>query len=213
MAIDADLLQQAAAGLLPPVMRLYAWDPPAVSLGRFQDSAGIREEEVRRRGWDVVRRPTGGRAVLHQHEVTYAVVLPPSVVDGVGVRDSYAVLTAALNAGLRSLIPAWTLTQARPQPDAPRSGANCFAAAAEADSVTVAGKLVGSAQARSGGALLQHGSILLDLEIEAWQALFGDAGRPISLADLAGRRVPAQTVEAAVEAGFRTLGIRYEEDP
>lgn len=212
MERDEALLAAAAREALPPTLRFYAWNPPAVSLGRFQDAEGINREYAAQRGWDVVRRPTGGRGVLHQFEVTYSITLPPSVVGGSGVRAGYAVLVGALNAGLRELLGASPET---PEPTSERCGprsrraANCFALAAECDTLAPGGKLVGSAQVRRGGALLQHGSILLDLEPEAWTALFGDPGRPVSLRGLLGTAPAREEVEQAVIAGFERWGIRF----
>ncbi len=205
MAADEALLEQAAREALPPTLRFYTWTPPAVSLGRFQQGDGIRLEFARDRGWDVVRRPTGGRAVLHQHELTYGLVLPPSVVGGVGVRTSYRVFSAALNGGLRRLLG--TEPVAAPEGcEASRSTQpNCFALASECDSLVPGGKLVGSAQVRRRGALLQHGSILLDAEPEGWEALFGTRGRLVTLRQLLGARPAEADVAAAVEAGFRSL--------
>src|SRR5437763_7435521 len=75
MALDAALFRSAMEGG-PPTLRFYGWDPPAVSVGRFQDAAaGIDWRSCRRRGWHAVRRPTGGRAVLHHLELTYSITL------------------------------------------------------------------------------------------------------------------------------------------
>ncbi len=233
MARDLELLEAAAAERLPPTLRFYTWSPPAVSLGRFQPEEGIDRDYRAARGWDLVRRPTGGRAVLHHLELTYSLVLPPSLVAGAGVRTSYAVLSRGLNAGLATLlgrIPCPNEAGACDVPvstqkisgsctaeetfvrscTAPKGITNCFALASECDTLVPGGKLVGSAQVRHHGALLQHGSILLDAEPEAWTALFGTAGRLVTLRELLGA-VPAQeVVERAVVAGFRSLGIPLE---
>jgi lipoate-protein ligase A len=211
MAVDSALLEAAAAGSAPPTLRFYAWAPAAVSLGRFQNADGIRLEEARRHGWDVVRRPTGGRAVLHHRELTYSLVLPPSVVGGCGVRTTYAVLADALHAGLAALLGG----AATPQAGASCAGRavrqpNCFAVASECDTLARGGKLVGSAQARSGGALLQHGSILLDADRDAWAALFGEAGALVTLGELLGRVPEAGEVARAVARGFESAGVRFQ---
>jgi lipoate-protein ligase A len=214
MAQDEALLQAAIAEQLPPTLRFYTWSPPAVSLGHFQTTDAIDVEYARRRGWDVVRRPTGGRAVLHQHELTYSVVLPPSVVDGAGVRTSYSVLVGALNAGLAPLLQDIVLAQPVQAPacDARTNrAANCFALASECDTVIPEGKLVGSAQVRRSGALLQHGSILLDAEPEAWTALFGTSGRLVTLRQLLGRSVSPPEVSALILRGFAAFGVSFLE--
>jgi len=216
MGRDEALLAEAAAGGASAVLRFYTWAPPAVSLGRFQRVEGVNLEYAARRGWDVVRRPTGGRGVLHQHELTYAIVLPPDIVGGVGVRSSYRVLTGLLEVGLQRLGAGagWDLNpcpgSSRPTSGRAGSPANCFALAAECDTVVGQGKLVGSAQVRRDGALLQHGAILLDAEPDAWEALFGEPGRLLSLRTLLGRRPSCEEVQAALCAGLTARGVALE---
>jgi lipoyl(octanoyl) transferase len=214
MARDSALQAFAAAERTAPLLRVYTWMPACVSLGHFQDPAGIDLDYARRRGWDIVRRPTGGRGILHQWELTYAVVLPPSVLAGAGVRTSYTVLTERLNSGLRSLLENAGIA-APPASPAPCSAArsheaNCFALASECDTLVESGKLVGSAQVRKEGALLQHGSILLDAEPEAWARLFGSPGRLATLRALLGVAVEPRRVTEALVRGFERFGIRFE---
>jgi lipoate-protein ligase A len=212
MATDAALLEAAVRGQAP-VLRWYAWDPPALSLGRFQvEPEGAAR--ARAAGWGVVRRPTGGRAVLHLGpacELTCAVCLPPGVVGGAGVRTSYQVLGALLNSGLRRLLGAGSLacpgTLLESGGAAARSEANCFALGAECDTLVRGRKVMGSAQVRREGALLQHGSIMLDTDPAAWQEVLGGMGRLVTLRELLGRPVSAPEVRAAVEAEFRSAGI------
>jgi len=203
MALDAALLRSAIGGG-PPTLRFYTWAPPAVSLGRFQDAdVGIDWGYCRRRAWHAVRRPTGGRAVLHQMELTYSIVLPPDVLGAEGLRGSYCLFKAALEASLGRWVGAAGIAAGdEPRTGAPvgcdggetgcavpaprRPPASCFARVAEGDIAAAGGKLVGSAQARSGRAMLQHGSILLDRDEEAWKALFGTPGALCTLRDLTG---------------------------
>ncbi len=225
MATDEALLNAAAQEAIPPTLRFYTWSPPAVSLGRFQRPEGIHLDYATARGWDIVRRPTGGRGVLHQHELTYAIVLPPSVVHGVGVRSSYAVLTGLLEAGLSALLGRCERSaegRTGNEPDSSAAGAtasgsaartlhqpNCFALPAECDTLVGGRKLVGSAQVRRDGALLQHGAILLDAEPEAWQQLFQEVGRVITLRDLLGARPSPECVIAALCGGLERAGIAF----
>jgi len=211
MELDEALLAEACSRG-DPLLRVYAWNPPCVSLGRFQDAGGIDLEYARARGWDVVRRPTGGRAVLHQHEVTYAVALPPSLVAGVGVRSSYTVLAGALHAGLRAMLRSPAAVGSGGSHTGRVRSASCFAAADECDVITADGKLVGSAQVRRGGGLLQHGSILLDAEPAAWAALFGTAGRLVTLRQLLGRHIPHSEARAAVVTAFASLSAGVSPD-
>lgn len=214
MAVDSALLDAAAREEVGPVLRCYEWSPPCVSLGRFQGVEGIDLHYLRDREWELVRRPTGGRAVLHHRELTYALVLPPSVLRGVGIRSSYALLVDWLNGGLSGLLPVTERPDVPPACTARASGvANCFALAGECDTLVRDGKLVGSAQVRRQGALLQHGSILLDAEPEAWRALFGTAGRLVTLRQLRGREVAPDEGAAAVIGGFADMGVRFRSAP
>jgi lipoate-protein ligase A len=207
MAVDAALLDAAAAGG-PPTLRFYRWDPAAVSLGRFQDPLrGIDWSAVRARGFGAVRRPTGGRAVLHHRELTYSLTLPPDVLAGAPLRDSCSVFRAGLLRALESCLGI-SLGEACPGPtikaaeERRRFPANCFARVAESDIGAAGGKLVGSAQARTGGGMLQHGSILLGAERAAWEALFGDAGELAGLEELAVPLPPVEDLARQLAAGL-----------
>ena len=157
MAVDhalADTVEPDAGWL-----RLYSWVRPTLSLGRNEPAADVCDfARAGRLGIDVVRRPTGGRGVLHDAELTYAVVAPVAAVGR--LRAAYAVVHAGLAAGLRSL-GADARLAAGVAPGPPRAGA-CFDATAGGEVVAGGRKLTGSAQARIGRAMLQHGSVLID---------------------------------------------------
>ena len=213
MAVDWALLEAAAAGEVP-TLRFYGWNPPAVSVGRFQQFFGINTDALRRRGWDLVRRPTGGRAVLHHFELTYSIVLPPAVVGSAGVRTGYAALTRPLNGALRKLVRRGAGVSSREASPCEGAGArepNCFALAAECDTMLDGAKLVGSAQVRHAGALLQHGSILLEADRAAWTDMFGSPGRLTTLSDLVGRAPSQAEVESALLGGFELYGISFKD--
>ncbi len=111
MAVDEALLDSAGQGLSLPCLRLYSWDPPCLSIGYAQPSADIDQQRLFALGWDWVRRPTGGRAILHTDELTYSVVasLAEPRVSG-SVLESYQRLSTALLTALHSLsIPAEAL--------------------------------------------------------------------------------------------------------
>lgn len=161
MAIDEAIAQAVAQGIAPPTLRFYEWEPPCVSLGRHQKLSDIDLDACVARGYDVVRRPTGGRAILHTDELTYSVVAPdddPRVAGG--VMEAYHRLSLGLVAGLRLLgIPA------DEAPGTNRTGPGASAACFEAPSayeICVNGhKLMGSAQYRAGRMVLQHGTLPL----------------------------------------------------
>jgi lipoate-protein ligase A len=202
MAIDAELLADAAASGRA-VLRLYRFAPPCLSLGRNEPAARYDRAAIARLGIDVVRRPTGGRAVWHEHDVTYAVAAPIATFGG--LRAAYAAIHTRLAAALRALGAAATLAPDRPMARAPgRSGA-CFASAVGGEVVAGGRKLVGSAQVRRRAALLQHGSILVagsqnivdvisrqsSLLVSGATTLSEVLGRPVSFDEVASAIVDA----------------------
>lgn len=159
MALDEALTESVRSGG-PPVLRFYRWSPPCLSLGRNQPAAGEYDAEViARLGLDVVRRPTGGRAVLHHRELTYSVVVPDGALGS--PREAYAAINRGLVIGLRRLGVAAELQGAVGRRAPVLSLAACFREPAEGEVVVRGRKLVGSAQYREGGVTLQHGSLLL----------------------------------------------------
>ena len=162
MAVDAALLEAAAHGQC--FLRLFAWDPPTLSFGRNEPALTRYDRAaIERRGIATVRRPTGGRAVWHHHEVTYSVCAPESACGP--LRAAYRDIHAMLAAALQRLGAAVSLAADRPAGGVGVGAGACFASAAGGE-VTAAGggKVVGSAQVRRNGALLQHGSILLSAD-------------------------------------------------
>src|SRR5438094_5754355 len=104
MAVDEVLLDGVAAGSAPPTLRFYTWSPACLSLGYFQPFSVVNLEGCRGLGVDVVRRPTGGRAILHDRELTYSLALPASVLGrDAGILPSYRRLSVALQTGLQRL--------------------------------------------------------------------------------------------------------------
>jgi len=143
-------------------LRFYSWRPWTLSLGYHQKDDTIDRDLLQRRGYGLVRRPTGGRAVFHAEEITYAVAMPSG---GSGIHETYARINAALHRGLEFL-GASGLEFSRTQPDfrqhyAMEESASCFSASALSELTWHGRKLLGSAQRRYGSILLQHGSLLL----------------------------------------------------
>jgi lipoate-protein ligase A len=209
MAADEALLDDVVAGA-PPALRLYRWTRPALSLGRFQPAADVDDDACARLGVDVVRRPTGGRGLLHGGDLTYAVAMPlPSGPDG-RVDAVYRRLAGALIAGLAGL----GVEAAVARHDGP-AGPVCFAGQQGADLRVGDRKLCGSAQVRRDGAVLQHGSILLErLAFDETDLLLARPGTPavtrarlraatVTLEEL-GVRADAARVAHAVVEGFRS---------
>jgi lipoate-protein ligase A len=230
MAVDEATLTAVAEGRSPPTLRFFAWEPPCLSIGYSQAVDEVDIIRCRQADVDVVRRPTGGRAILHTDELTYSIAAPqvePRVAGG--VVESYRRLSVGLVRGLRLLgvevaqAGAGHGTVALIGQDADVSAA-CFDAPS-AYEVTAGGKkLVGSAQVRRKRAVLQHGSLPLQGDIarichylvvpsegrreELRQEL---RARATSLELVLGRVVPsAQVVEALVKGFSEALNLHLE---
>lgn len=170
MALDQWLFQQCAQGFHPPVLRFYTWTPPAISLGKNQQDWPQHWEQLtwNQQPIDLVRRPSGGRAVLHQGDLTYMLVVTEQSRNR---RQTYEALCEFLIQGWEKLGVTLQYGEAgsgyRQQP-------NCFAIATTADLVTVDGtKLVGSAQAWQRTTVLQHGSMRLRPDPKLYAHIFG----------------------------------------
>lgn len=177
MAVDEVLLDGVANGAAPPTLRFYLWRPACLSLGYFQPFDVVNLDGCRTLGVEIVRRPTGGRAILHDHELTYSVALPAAALgqDG-GVLPSYYRLSLALQEGLRQLgVPATLAPESAASPS-PEHGPVCFDRPSAHEILLHGRKLVGSAQMRRGGALLQHGSILIEPRLQKMQQCLQRSG-------------------------------------
>ncbi|RMF66677.1 MAG: lipoate--protein ligase family protein [Calditrichaeota bacterium] len=214
-----------------PILRVYRWQPFTISLGYHQKRAEVDVARCVRDGIGLVRRPTGGRAILHAQEVTYSVIVPEShPLFQSGTLESYNRISAALVAGLRKLgLPAELARNQRGGPDA-REYAHrfaCFAASAKYEIMFRGKKLVGSAQRRFRDALLQHGSILLGpqhLRLVEYLTGSRNGGREraldllksktICVGDILAREVHYTEVVADLREGFENeFGVRLEHEP
>jgi lipoate-protein ligase A len=163
MAVDEAILEAIGGEKVPTTLRLYAWVPPCLSLGYAQPVEDVDQNALHERGWDIVRRPTGGRAILHTDELTYSVIGPLNEPRLAGsLLKSYHVLSSALLDALHRLgAQAQASPEAASLPGAPDQGPVCFEVPSNYE-ITVDGKkLVGSAQARRKEGVLQHGSLPL----------------------------------------------------
>lgn len=217
MAVDEAILLGVLAGTSRPTVRFYDWAPPTVSLGYHQEAdKEVDPALVRAQGWALVRRPTGGRAVLHRNEVTYAVIAPTTGRLAGGVNESYAAISEALAAGLQKLGVAAELQRGSLSAASQREPANpCFASTSRYELSVHGRKISGSAQVRREGALLQHGSILLKHDQSAMALLlpgFDDekrvkvaaylARKTICISQAAEREVAYDEAVAALSDGF-----------
>jgi lipoate-protein ligase A len=222
MAVDESLMESVGIGQSPPTLRFYSWNPPCLSLGYGQHFTHVDFARVDRLGWDVVRRPTGGRAILHTDELTYSLSLPVDDDLAAGtIVESYQRISLALLEGLNRL-------GAKPRADQRAEhievGAVCFETPSHYE-ITVDGrKLVGSAQTRRKNAILQHGSLPLwgDIARICNGLVFPDDAarlaaqghvpqRALTLADALGQEITWLEAVDAITQGFAgTFDIDFQ---
>lgn len=230
MALDEALLNWHSEGLIPPVIRFYGWQPAALSIGYFQKAeTEIDLERVKELGLGFVRRPTGGRGVLHEHELTYSIIVSEEHPDmPESVTEAYRILSGGLlegfkNLGLDAYFSVPDTAEKLADLKKPKS-AVCFDAPSWYEMVVEGKKVAGSAQTRQKGVILQHGAILIDLDAEKLLSLFrfSDAGAkekmrlkiPEKAVSINSLRSYQATMDECIEAfkeGFRSsLEIELE---
>jgi lipoate-protein ligase A len=209
MAADEAMAVAVGSGQAPPTLRLYGWARPTVSLGFLQRATvGVNREACQRLAVPVVRRLTGGRAVLHDAELTYSVALPLAGPWGaLGVAGSFAALNAGLLAMLRRLGVEATVGHPGTGGTEHSDAGLCFLARRMPAILAGGRKLIGSAQRRAGPWLLQHGSLLTALDDALHRALFpswpgGSRAGVTSLEELLGRRPSFEELVGAMAAAW-----------
>ncbi len=208
MCVDRWLLKQHLLGNHPPTLRFYTWSPPAISLGYHQHKYPETWENIIWSGkkLDVVRRPSGGRAVLHQGDLTYAVVTSGLMGSRAAV---YQKICEFLIQGWRSLgVELQYGTSGRGYIHNP----NCFGTATNADLVlSNQTKLIGSAQLREGEAILQHGSIRLNPDAELFRQVFGvDLGSNLDLPENLDQE---KIINALITSACECFGMEIKVQP
>lgn len=225
MAIDEAIMREVGAGKQPATLRLYRWSPPALSLGYSQPHSDVNLRALSEHGWDLVRRPTGGRAILHADELTYSFCGAP---DGPyfsgGVLESYRRLSRGLVHGLRLLGLA---VRVRPAPSQASRNENpvCFEVPGAFELIVSRRKICGSAQVRRKDAVLQHGTLPLEGDLSRIIAVLNIDGpsqsdtararllaRAATVSDLLGRPLSWEQAAHAVQDGFSSaLGVEVVE--
>ena len=163
MAIDEALLASRL-----PVLRFYSWNPAALSIGYFQSIRDFNLDNLKKHNIDLVRRLTGGDAVLHDKELTYSFIIGESLMPE-SVTDSYKIISKGILLALKSL---GIKAEMNEEVDKNKKTAICFNNPSWYELTVNNKKIVGSAQKRVDGKLLQHGAILLDIGIEKLASLF-----------------------------------------
>jgi len=222
MAFDEALLNFVARGEIDPVIRFYTWDPATLSIGYFQRlTKEIDIAKVKEKGYGLVRRQTGGRGVLHDKELTYSVIVPESHPNMPStVTEAYRVISEGLLEGFKYLgfdasfaIP--RSKEEREKLKQPRSSV-CFDAPSWYELVVEGRKIAGSAQVRQKGVILQHGSLLQDVDIDDLFDMFifknerlkdkmkqAFVEKAVAINDISNRHITIEEMEEAFEIGFK----------
>lgn len=222
MAQDEAIMNQVGSLLSPPTIRLYRWQPACLSLGLAQPVSDVNFTRLGQFGWDVVRRPTGGRAILHTDELTYSVIAPEKHPLMAGtLLESYQRISAALLHAMHALnVPAISVElpnqSNRNKPVEPV----CFEVPSNFEIACQGKKLIGSAQSRRKNAVLQHGAIPLFGDIsrivlaltatlpkEEYIARNRVRERAATLEDILGHRISWEQCSQAVISGFQAIGV------
>jgi lipoate-protein ligase A len=216
MAIDEAVFRLNGLEGLPPTLRFFGWTPPAVSLGYFQRTfQEIDVDFCRREGIDIVRRPTGGKAVLHDQELTYSLV---AAVDhplfAGSILETYRVISGCILEALKRLGLAPEMVSEGRSALGTSMEAYCFAAPSKYELLVEGRKICGSAQVRAGGVFLQHGSLLMEIDPDQTAAVMrtaaaGIAGSTTTLREQLGRLIELDELACILRGAFEdTLGIR-----
>ncbi|KKX56828.1 lipoate--protein ligase family protein [Brevibacillus borstelensis] len=228
MAVDEAILQLHSEGKVPPTVRFYTWNPATLSIGYFQKAAKeINLELVQEKGIGFVRRATGGRAVLHDQELTYSVVVSESHPEmPSSVTEAYKVISLGLlhgfqNLGLDAEMVSLASDEEKEKYSSPGSSA-CFDSPSWYELVVEGKKVAGSAQTRQKGVILQHGSILLDMDVELLFSLLHFSSdrlkermmesfrkKAVTINEVSNRPVSLQEAMEAFRDGFAT-GLKVE---
>lgn len=211
MAVDEAILQLHSEGKVPPTVRFYTWNPATLSIGYFQKAAKeINLEALRERGLGFVRRPTGGRAVLHDQELTYSVVvseshpkMPSSVTEAYKV-ISMGLLHGFQRLGLHAEMVSLATEEEKEKYSSPGSSA-CFDSPSWYELVVEGKKVAGSAQTRQKGVILQHGSILLEMDVELLFSLLNFPSERVKQRMMESFRQKAVTIN---EVSPRPIGLQ-----
>ncbi|WP_381413464.1 biotin/lipoate A/B protein ligase family protein [Staphylococcus epidermidis] len=222
MAMDEALLNFVSRGEIDPVIRFYTWNPATLSIGYFQRlQKEIDIDKVKEKGYGLVRRQTGGRGVLHDKELTYSVIVPefhpnmPSTVTEAYKIISQGLLEGFKNLGFETYFAIPRSKEERDKLKQPRSSV-CFDAPSWYELVVEGRKIAGSAQTRQKGVILQHGSILQDIDIDDLFDMFifknerlkakmkeNFVQKAVAINDISNQHITLNEMENAFKSGFK----------
>lgn len=225
MAVDEAVFRESIRGRNSPTLRFYGWRTPALSIGYFQEyEHEVDSEACKRFGIDFIRRPTGGKAVLHDRELTYAVIagedsplFPPDIL------KTYRIISGCIAAGLATVGITVEMKDDGRAAAEDRLRSSCFSFPSRYELLAGGRKICGAAQMRSHGAFLQHGALLMgfdpvltcavmlphgDIEMQARRLL----NSVTTVGEQAGEAIGEERLCGALREGFeRVLGVRFEE--
>jgi lipoyl(octanoyl) transferase len=223
MSLDAALLLNPSR-VAVPTFRIYQWNPRCISLGIHQPDFPVNFERCRNECVDVVRRPTGGRAVFHSDEITYALVIPrESEWYARSKHDLYRVISSGIEKGLRDLgLPVEYVRHSAPlnSPTDPSASISCFSSPARWEILLAGKKLVGSAQRLTADGFLQHGSILtgkghsrlMDFFLSTETQSIVLEKKAISIEEFSGRKLSRGEAAASLRAAMEEVfSIRFKD--
>lgn len=226
MAVDEAILEAIGRDEVKPTLRLYAWDPPCLSLGYAQPFSDVDMHRVEQNGWHVVRRITGGRAILHTDELTYSVIGPQNEPRLLGsVIESYRRLSQALMQALEFLgLSVKAAPKAEDVPNSPNAEPICFEVPSHYEITAGGKKLIGSAQARKKAGVLQHGTLPLTGDLTRITKVLSfenenlreQAGirlleRATTVASISGKYISWDEAASAFSEAFKTaLNLNFE---
>lgn len=222
MAMDEALLNFVSRGEIDPVIRFYTWNPATLSIGYFQRlQKEIDIDKVKEKGYGLVRRQTGGRGVLHDKELTYSVIVPESHPNMPStVTEAYKIISQGLLEGFKNLgfETYFAIPRSKKERDKlkqPRSSV-CFDAPSWYELVVEGRKIAGSAQTRQKGVILQHGSILQDIDIDDLFDMFifknerlkakmkeNFVQKAVAINDISNQHITLNEMENAFKSGFK----------
>lgn len=204
MQVDLDILNKTIENRLQPTLRVYSWEPHAVSIGRHQQQSSIDLDYCKDQNIDIVSRPTGGRAVYHHGDITYSVVIDSKLLKkGDSVASSYKELSGALIIALAELgINDVYIAQSR---QAYTNSNACMAISTGADLEYNGKKIAGSAQYRKSAYILQHGSILVNQDFSQTARIFNLKDKKLNctnIQDLVPQELTYDRLSQAIKTGF-----------